>query len=95
MWLHTSLILRGGGSDVLRFYIEYTYGTFHKNLDNKGRSNCVHTVTDQALTDVFTVYVPQDFDTACFFSSSHCRNWLVAFLPLHLETRFTTLRSCN
>ena len=55
-----------------------------KKLDEE-RSNCVRTVTDRALTAVRT-----DLDTARFSLADTfvIGLWL---LPLHLETKFTTL----
>ena len=49
-------------------------------------------MTDRALTAVHTAYVFQDFDPARFSLADAFAIglWL---LPLHLETKFATLRS--
>ena len=65
------------------------YGILHKKLDDERRSNCVHTVTDWALTAVRTgvVCAYAVFSLADAFAIGL---WL---LPLNLATKFATLHS--
>ena len=65
------------------------YGILHKKLDDERRSNCVHTVTDWALTAVRTgvVCAYAVFSLADAFAIGL---WL---LSLNLVTKFATLHS--